>query len=556
MNINLKWILISIIGSLIGALSIQGFVAVSGLQKIRENTTEISEAWLPSVKSLGEVKYTMTNLRLVDARYALGRETPSSLNKLDAERSTAVKLALRAYQPFVTSPEERVLADDIGKRFLDYDKMRDGFRELFRAGDQLAMVNAFEMTRSAYQDLMNVIDDDVALNNRGAAAAEAASKERYEHAFGLTVAVCVGSVLIGVCGAMFVLFGVTRPITRITGAMQAVAGGNLGAEIPYSSSRNEIGAMASALSVFRDNLQETERLREQQKTRELAAEELRRQGMHQMADGFESAVSGIITMVTSAATELQATAQSMSGTANETANQSTAVAAAAEEAASNVSTVAAAAEELGSSVHEIGRQVDGSAQLAQLAVVEAERTVSLVQDLSTAATKIGNVVAMISTIAGQTNLLALNATIEAARAGEAGRGFAVVAAEVKELANQTARATDEIGTQIGQIQGSTGQAVTAIGSITHRIREISGVSTTIAAAVEEQGAATQEIVRNVSQAAVGTELVTSNIAGVAGAAEETGAAAAQVLSSASELSRQSEHLGAEVARFLATVRAA
>jgi len=207
-------------------------------------------------------------------------------------------------------------------------------------------------------------------------------------------------------------------------------------------------------------------------------------------------------------------------------------------------------------VQEIGRQVLGSAHLAQTAVGEADQTQHLVQDLSQAASRIGEVVGLISNIAGQTNLLALNATIEAARAGEAGRGFAVVAAEVKELAGQTAKATEEISHQIIQIQGATGQAVSAIDTIAARIREINGVATTIAAAVEQQGAATQEIVRNVSQAATGTDQVTSNIVGVAQASEATGAAATQVLGAASELSRQSEQLGAEVSRFLSTIRAA
>jgi methyl-accepting chemotaxis protein len=276
----------------------------------------------------------------------------------------------------------------------------------------------------------------------------------------------------------------------------------------------------------------------------------------QLADAFEQTVGGVLASVASAATELQATATSMSGIATETARQSTTVAAAASQAAANVNTVAAAAEELGASVNEIGRQVAGSEDLAGQAVTEAEHTALLVQELSEAVRRIGDVVAMISAIASQTNLLALNATIEAARAGEAGRGFAVVAAEVKELATQTARATEEITGQISRIQGATGGAVSAIDGIRRRIAEINGVAGSIAAAVQQQGAATQEIVRNVSEAAAGTGEVTSNITGVARASEETGAAASQVLTAASDLSRQSEHLDGEVSRFLAKIRAA
>ncbi|WP_210034057.1 methyl-accepting chemotaxis protein [Methylobacterium sp. PvR107] len=365
-------------------------------------------------------------------------------------------------------------------------------------------------------------------------------------------------MLAGLAAAVFIaVTGITRPLSRLVSVLQRMAQGEIDAEIKEADRRDEVGAVGKAVEGIKAMV--SRKAAEEAEVRRLAdeaAQAARKRTMLELADGFERAVGSIVGMVSSSATELQATAQTMTASATETAKQSTTVAAAAEEASANVQTVAAAAEELGSSVQEIGRQVLGSASLAQAAVGEADQTQHLVQALTQAATRIGDMVGLISNIAGQTNLLALNATIEAARAGEAGRGFAVVATEVKELAAQTAKATEEISQQIGQIQGVTGQAVSAIDMIAARIREIDGVATTIAAAVEQQGAATQEIVRNVSQAATGTDEVTSNITGVARASEETGAAAAQVLGAAGELSRQSEHLGAEVSRFLATVRAA
>ncbi|SDN85903.1 methyl-accepting chemotaxis sensory transducer with Cache sensor [Methylobacterium phyllostachyos] len=356
--------------------------------------------------------------------------------------------------------------------------------------------------------------------------------------------------------AMLVGRGVARPIRGLTDAMEGLAAGDLDRAVPKAARADEIGRMTDAVHVFKDNLIRTRTLESETVEGRRAAEEQRRIGMRQMADGFENAVGAIVGLVSASATALQATAQKMTSTATATASQSMMVAAAAEAAASNVGTVAAAAEELGSSVQEIGRQVQGSAGLAHLAVREADETGLRVQELSAAVARIGDVAGLIASIAGQTNLLALNATIEAARAGAAGRGFAVVASEVKDLAEQTAKATHAIGEQIARIQASTGQAVTSIAGITGRIREISAVSTSIAAAVEQQGAATQEIVRNVSQAAAGTGDVTGTIAGVAGAAEETGAAAGAVLGAASELSLQAERLAAEVGHFLATVRAA
>ncbi|MFH6781482.1 MULTISPECIES: methyl-accepting chemotaxis protein [Methylobacterium] len=360
-----------------------------------------------------------------------------------------------------------------------------------------------------------------------------------------------------VVAVLLAVLGITRPLGRLVSVLQRMADGDIDAQIKEARRGDEIGTVGRAVEGIKAMV--ARKAAEEAEIRRIADEAAageRRRTMIELADGFERAVGGIVGIVSSSATELQATAAQLTATASETASQSTTVAAAAEDAAANVGTVAAAAEELGAAVQEIGRQVAGSAGLARAAVTEADQTSRLVQELSQAAEQIGAMVGMISTIAGQTNLLALNATIEAARAGSAGRGFAVVATEVKELASQTARATEEIGQRIGQVQGVTGQAVDAIEAITGRIQQFNGVAASIASAVEQQGAATQEIVRNVAQAASGAAEVTGNIAGVARASEDTGAAAHQVLASASELSRQSEHLSAEVVRFLATVRAA
>jgi methyl-accepting chemotaxis protein len=345
-----------------------------------------------------------------------------------------------------------------------------------------------------------------------------------------------------------------RPLALMTDAMAKIAAGDHSVEIPSIEKRDDIGAMARTVQVFKDNAIENDHLKAEQEKAENRAAQERRQAQIKIADDFEVSVKGVVDGVGTASTQMQSTAESMSATAEETNHQVAAVASASEQASANVQTVATAAEEMAASIGEIGRQVEQSAEIAKRAVAEAEKTNGTVQGLAQAAEKIGAVVELITGIAEQTNLLALNATIEAARAGDAGKGFAVVAGEVKSLASQTAKATEEIGQQIAGMQSASGEAVEAIGGIGKTIAEVNETAAAIAAAVEEQGTATQDIARNVQEAASGTQEVSSNITGVSQGAEETGKAANQVLESAGQLSQQSEALRGAVDKFLADIK--
>jgi methyl-accepting chemotaxis protein len=365
----------------------------------------------------------------------------------------------------------------------------------------------------------------------------------------------VGIAAIGAAG-FFTATSIANPVVGMTGSMEVLAGGDLEADIPSQDRTDEIGEMAAAVQVFKENAIRVKQMEEEAKQQEIRAAEEKTRLMNQMADDFQASVGGVVETVSSASTQLQSSAQSMTAISEETSTQATAVAAASEEASTNVQTVASAAEELSSSITEISRQVSQSSQIAGEAVTAAGKADEMVQGLAMSAQKIGEVVAMITDIADQTNLLALNATIEAARAGDAGKGFAVVASEVKNLANQTAKATEEIGGQIGGIQSATEESVQAIQGITKTIGEIDEIASAIAAAVEEQGAATSEIARNVEQAAQGTGEVSSNIAGVTQAAAEAGSTSSQVLGAANELSEQSELLKTEVEKFMDQVRKA
>ena len=355
--------------------------------------------------------------------------------------------------------------------------------------------------------------------------------------------------------ALIVVFLIVHPLAAMMGSMQRLAAGDLSVHVEGAERRDEVGTLARSLQVFKDSAVEKVRIGAEQ-AREQAARERRAASVDGLVRGFEVKAGNVAGLLSSRSSELEVTARAMSGTATRTNGQAATVASAAAEASMGVGTVAAAAEELTASIGEISRQVAQSSRITGQAVADAQRTDTIVQALAEGAERIGHVVGLITNIAGQTNLLALNATIEAARAGDAGKGFAVVASEVKSLANQTAKATEEIGAQIAQIQSATKEAVAAIRGITGTIEEVSSIAMSIAAAVEEQGSATAEIARNVQQTARSAQDVTANIGGVSLAATETGGAADQVLSAAADLSRQAEQLTAEVGNFIAQVRAA
>lgn len=557
-NMSIGTKVISAFALLLVATAVLGLFATSRLSNLNENAQDTAKVLLPSTQLLGRLSYLSTRIRVYQAVMILS----DTAEKRQAER-TKIEDALgemakvqTAYVPLIDAPEERAMYDKVTSEWAQYlafsQKLYglldandlNGARVLF-GNDQRAAFNLY------IDDLLKDLDFNVDQGKSNAVAGDEiynSSRLWIFAAIGLALVACL-------LAGLTLITTVSKPIQAMTAAMRRLADHDLSTEIIGRDRKDEIGAMAAAVQVFKDNMIRADELSNAQAA-ENEAKQRRAARLEALTQSFETKVGALVQSLSSAATEMESTAGSMTALAEQGNTKAMTVAAASEQTSANVQTVATATEELSTSIQEISKQVATSARIASKAVEDARATDGVVQELAVGAQKIGEIVQLINDIASQTNLLALNATIEAARAGEAGKGFAVVASEVKSLATQTAKATDEISGQISQIQQATGQAVSAIKGIGTTIQEMSEIAGAIAAAVEEQGAATLEISRNVQQAAQGTEEVSHSIVDVRQAATDTGAASAQVLDAAGELARNSNDLSREVDDFLSGVKAA
>ncbi|WP_213290329.1 methyl-accepting chemotaxis protein [Bradyrhizobium sp. sGM-13] len=553
--------IITVVAFLLVAMAGMGLLAVKNMRAINANTVDIATNWMPSIRVLGDLRAGTITYRNVIREHMLSETLEE---KLSMEKTLATVIDSNtkirtAYEPLITSAEERALYAEWSRLWDKYRKGTQEVMELSRKAAGTIPTEAHDLNTTTINkislDADAVLKKSIDLNNAGADKAAREAADSYTAALMMLTLILGAAVMIGIGISAYLVRDVSSGIASIVTPMQALGKGDLSAEVPHQGEKTEIGAMADTLQVFKEALI-AKKAADEAAAAAAEAKIERGRRVDGITRNFESLIGEIVQTVSSASTQLEASAGTLSATAERSQTLTSAVASASGEASANVQSVASATEELSSSVTEIGRQVQASARMATDAVGQARVTNDRVSELSRAAGRIGDVVELINTIAGQTNLLALNATIEAARAGEAGRGFAVVASEVKALAEQTAKATGEISQQIAGIQGATQDSVNAIQAISGTIERLAEISSAIAAAVEEQGAATQEISRNVQQAARGTHQVSTNITDVQRGASETGAASSQVLSAAQSLSGDSQRLSLEVGKFLESVRAA
>ncbi len=545
-------------GIILAFTAVLGLFALDRINNMSTMTQHLAKE-LKSVETLGEMAKLSQHLRAHDLlrQFTKDEAERANLSEEIREAQVAFSRAWSTFAPTIEAGEDESRANELFT----------AWQHFLAVEEEVSGLQAVGMNDLAEQVLLNDLKKDAEIfnnavsrvleirNEQSAKTADLAREMSADASFSVTMALA-GIILVGLMVVWLIVRNVSGPIVNLAKVMRALADNHMNTEVPGVERKDEIGRMASAVLVFKENMIAATTMRQEQAEQEKISAEKRHQEMMELADRFETAVGQVVERVATEAKELQNNVGTLTAASEETNAQCAAVAAAAEQASSNVETVAAAIEELSASSQEIGQQVSHSTRVAHRAVSEAQQTNERMSGLQTDAERIGTIIGLIDEIASQTNLLALNATIEAARAGEAGKGFAVVASEVKGLAEQTAKATAEIATQIKSMQTSSSDANNAINAIGETIGEMSDISSSIVDAVQEQGQTTSEVALNVQQASVGTREVTANIEGVSHAAQESASASAQVLASAQQLASQAETLRSEMSNFLQTVRAA
>ena len=558
MSFTIKKTLFTIMSALLMMIIITGAVGLYLVNNTNNNVKNISNNWLPSIQLTEEINTATSDLRIAESTHIMST-TAEDMQRAEGDinaRKADIKALMDKYEPLISSDKERELYNSFKKDYSNYLKTEQQVLVLSRQNlNEQAAAQYKTQLRNEFDNYSATLLKLVNLNKEGAADDYKTAQKSFITAIITVLGISIFGALLTIISIIFVNKQVINALDVTKNSMQKISGGELDTKVEYTENNNEIGDMAKTLLVFRDNLKEAEQLRKDAaRQEELNAQKII-QERHAIADQFQAKMGRITEAFVKSSAELTEASNNLSATAEETSRQSMAVSSAAEESSQNVQNVASATEELSISVKEISEQMRLAAKVSDEASMEADISEREITELAKLATKIGDVISLINQIAEQTNLLALNATIEAARAGEAGKGFAVVAQEVKTLAGQTTKATEEISTAITSIQNATNRSVASIEKIVRTIGEIRSVSSSVAASVEQQGTATSEIASNTSMAANGTQEVTENISGVGRAAELTGAASADMMQLADHLSRQTDELNKEVTSFTQFLRA-